>query len=58
MTEIIYSKEGEEQSLDLRFVFKVKFSPGSKHHLTQVLTSYFLGKGIQLETESHRIEIL
>ena len=56
--EPIYSKEGEEQYLDIRFKFKVKHNPGDKGHLVQLLTSYLLSKGVVLEDSSHKIEIL
>lgn len=56
--EPIYSKEGEEQYLDIRFKFKVKHSPGNKGHLTQLLTSYLSSKGVQLEDGSHKVEVL
>ncbi len=57
MSEIIYSKEDERQTLDLRFIFKVKMSPGNKHHLSTVLEHYFKNKGVLMEDESHKIEI-
>lgn len=58
MTEIIYSKPGEEQFLDLRFKFKVLFTPGNKGHLTQLLTKYLHEKGIEMEEVSHKIDVL
>ena len=58
MPEIIYSKEEEKQSLDLRFIFKVKMSPGNKHHLSTVLEHYFKSKGVLMEDESHIIQII
>ena len=58
MTQPIYSKQGEEQYLDIRYVFKVSHSPGNKNHLKQVLESYLESKGVQLENEEHRIDIL
>lgn len=58
MTEIIYSKEGEEQYLDIRFKFKVKHNPATKGHLTQLLESYLKPKGVPMECDSHKIEIL
>lgn len=56
--EPIYSKPGEEQSIDVRFIFKVKHNPGNKHHLSVLLESYLSSKGILLEDNSHKIEIL
>lgn len=58
MPEIIYSKEDERQSLELRFIFKVKMIPGNRHHLSTVIEHYFKSKGILLEDNSHKIEIL
>lgn len=58
MPEIIYSKEDERQSLDLRFIFKVRMSPGNKHHLSTVLEHYLKSKGVLMEDDSHKIEIL
>lgn len=58
MTEPIYSKEGEEQYLDIRFKFKVKHSPGNKSHLAQLFESYLKPKGVPMEDASHKIEIL
>lgn len=57
MTTPLYSPQGQEQYLDIRFVFKVKHSPGNKHHLSVLLKEYLRQKGIPLEDESHRIEI-
>ncbi len=58
MSEIIYSKEEERQSLDLRFIFKVKMSPGNKQHLSTVLEHYLKSKGVLMEDESHIIQII
>lgn len=58
MPEIIYSKEDERQSLDLRFIFKVKHEPNRKEHLKVVLEHYLLSKGIKMEDKSHKIEIV
>jgi hypothetical protein len=57
MTTPLYSPQGQEQYLDIRFVFKVKHSPGDKYHLSVLLKEYLRQKGIPLEDESHRIEI-
>ena len=57
MTTPLYSQQGQEQYLDIRFVFKVKHSPGDKYHLSVLLKEYLRQKGIPLEDESHRIEI-
>lgn len=57
MSEIIYNNN-EEQFLDLRFIFKVKMSPGNKKHLSVVLENYLLSKGIKMEDESHIIQII
>lgn len=58
MTEILYSKKGEEKYLDIRWVFKVDLNPATKAHLAQVLESYLKPKGVPMEDDSHRIEIL
>lgn len=58
MTEIIYSKEGEEQYLDIRLKFKVKHVPATKQHLTMLLENYLRPKGVPMEDSSHKIEIL
>lgn len=58
MPEIIYNKEEERQILDLRFIFKVRMSPGNKKHLSVVLESFLKGKGIKMEDESHKIQII
>jgi hypothetical protein len=58
MTQPIYSNSGEEQYLDIRFKFKVKHSPGNRNHLTQLLESFFHSKGIKMEDDSHKIEII
>jgi len=58
MTQPINSNKGEEQFLDLRFIFKVKMSPGNKKHLSTVLESFLKGKGIKMEDESHKIQII
>lgn len=57
MTTPLYSQQGQEQYLDIRFVFKVKHSPGDKYHLSVLLKEYLRQKGIPLEDESHRIEM-
>lgn len=57
MTTPLYSPQGQEQYLDIRFVFKVQHSPGNKHHLSVLLKEYLAQKGIPLEDESHRIEL-
>lgn len=56
--EPIYSKEGEEQYLDIRFKFKIKHNPGTKSHLIQLFESYLAPKGVPMEDSSHKIEIL
>lgn len=58
MTEIIYSKEGEEQYLDIRFKFKVKHVPATKQHLSMILENYLKPKGVPMDCESHKIEII
>lgn len=57
MTTPLHSPQGQEQYLDIRFVFKVKHSPGNKYHLSVLLKEYLRQKGIPLEDESHRIEL-
>lgn len=58
MPEIIYNKEEERQILELRFIFKVKMSPGNKQHLSTVIEHYFKSKGVLMEDESHIIQII
>ena len=43
MTTPLYSPQGQEQYLDIRFVFKVKHSPGNKYHLSVLLKEYLRG---------------
>lgn len=42
----IFSKEGEEQELMVKVIFKTKHSPDNEEHLRQVLRSTLKDKGI------------